>query len=138
MSSGLLACQKEELAEESLSATGFEVVNQKTASVAITGAEAVQITLKNVVDSRCPTDAYCVWAGNAQTTIEIKTTTDSVQTASLCLGACNPNQAYNRRDSTTVLVNSKPYWLCLTAVNPYPSIASNNPPKTASLRLVPQ
>lgn len=138
LSSSLVACQKDDSAGESVSATGFEVAHQKTASVSMTGAEAVQITLKNVTDSRCPSNVNCFWAGNVQTTIEIKTAAEPAQTADLCLGSCKTGKPFSQRDSTTVLVNSKPYWLHLTAVNPYPSASSDNTPKTASLRLVPQ
>jgi len=137
LGSSLLACQKDKDATK-LSAAQFEVTKQKTASVVVANTENVQVTLKQVSDSRCPTGAQCIWAGNAQTTIEVKSAADSAQTVDLCLAQCEIGKPWHYRDSTTVLINKKPYWLCLTAVNPYPSVNNSNQAQTAALRLVPQ
>ena len=136
LGSSLLACQEDKDAQ--LSAAQFEVTKQKTASVTVANTEQVQVTLKQVTDSRCPTGAQCIWAGNVQTTIEVKSAADSAQTVGLCLAQCEIGKPWKNRDSTTVLINKKPYWLCLTAVNPYPSVNNSNQAQTAALRLVPQ
>ncbi|OUJ75125.1 hypothetical protein [Hymenobacter crusticola] len=139
LSSTLLGCQKDKAAEENLSASDFAVENQKTASVPLTGLDNVAVTLKKISDSRCPNGAQCIWAGYVQTTIEVKTPADATQTVDLCLAQCGVGSPWHYRDSTTVLINKQPYWLCLTAVNPYPSV-KNTPTQaqTAALRLVPQ
>ncbi|WP_324675481.1 hypothetical protein [Hymenobacter sp. GOD-10R] len=139
LSSGLLGCQKDKSASGNLSASDFAVTNQKTASVPLAGADNVAVTLKKVSDSRCPNGAQCIWAGYVQTTIEVKTAADAVQTVDLCLAQCGVGTPWHYRDSTTVLINKQPYWLCLTAVNPYPSVKNfSTEAQTAALRLVPQ
>jgi len=139
LSSGLLSCQKDKDVDGSLSAGNFAVENQKTASVSLAGADNVAVTMKKIADSRCPTGVYCFWAGYVQTTIEVKSAADASQIVDLCLGSCAKGSPWHYRDSTTVLINKQPYWLCLTAVTPYPSV-KNTPhqAQTAALRLVPQ
>jgi hypothetical protein len=139
LSSGLLGCQKDKDVDWNLSASDFAVESQKTASVPLNGIDNVAVTVKKIADSRCPNGAQCFWAGYVQTTIEVKTAADAAQTVDLCLGGCAAGKPWHYRDSTTVLINKQPYWLCLTAVNPYPSVKNNSTQaQTAALRLVPQ
>lgn len=130
----LAACQQD---EDSLpNANLFEVSKDQTMSVPVTGVGEVSVTLKSVVDSRCPTGAQCIWAGNATTGVQLKAGSAAAQTVALCLGQCATR--WHNRDSVAVELNQQPYWLLLTAVNPYPSLQEIGTSKTATLSLIRQ
>lgn len=130
----LLACKKDQPAPSLNQA--FELPLNQTVSLA-TGGGALSITLTDVQESRCPANAYCIWAGYAAVTLELKDASATPQTARLSL-LNKPSPEYTR-DSVAVTLNQQRYWLRLLAVQPYPSATGGtSQPKTATLRLRPR
>jgi len=80
-------------------------------------ARTFEVFLKNVNDSRCPSNAACISAGNVATTFVINDEEELV----LCLGQCT-GDSFQQVDSAVFRVNSKKYYLKLTEVSPYPII----------------
>ena len=129
--SGLLACQqKDSIAPATGVGQPFEVAYQQTATLPVSSAGTILATLTQVVDSRCPANAYCIWAGNAEVAVAITDGGSAVQTVRLSL---TPRLV---PDSVTVTLHQQSYWLRLLDVKPYPGTSDQT--KTATLRLRPQ
>lgn len=111
----------------------FELVMQKAATVPASGG-SVSFTLTEVQDSRCPSGTQCIWAGYAAVAVQLTDATATPQTARITL-LNNYLPAY-ARDSVSVILNQKAYWLRLLEVSPYPGTGSGQP-TTAKLRLRP-
>lgn len=136
--SGLLACKKE-LAISQADASirqSFEVALQQTTTLPTTAGGPVRFGLTSVQDSRCPSDAQCIWAGYVAVTVELTDGTAIPQTARISLRYKDlPDYA---SDSVAVTLNQQAYWLRLLGVTPYPSLAGSSQPTTATLRLRPR
>ena len=131
---GLAACKKDQPGP-SLNQT-FELPLHQTATLA-TGSSPLRITLTNVQDSRCPINAFCIWAGYAAVTLELKDAAAAPQTARISLHYKDLSQ-YSA-DSVAVTLNQQDYWLRLLDVTPYPSTTGgSSQPPTAVLRLRPR
>jgi hypothetical protein len=107
---GLLQCTKDEATSNSL----LEVNLSGSRKVNVNGA-TLQVAFRQLNDSRCPTEAACIWQGEATASIELQETSSTKQQVSLCLGAC-------RNDSAFVQLGAHTYLLKLLAVEPYPSL----------------
>lgn len=130
----LLACKKDQ-PEPSLN-QAFEVQLNQPTSLATSGG-ALSITLTDAQDSRCPLNAYCIWAGYAAVTLQLKDASAVAQTARLSL-LNKPSPEYSR-DSVAVTLNQHDYWLRLLDLKPYPSTTGgSSQPPTATLRLRPR
>jgi hypothetical protein len=111
----------------------LELVMQKPVTIPV-GGGSISLTLTDVKDSRCPSGTQCIWAGYAAVTVQLVDATATPQTARINLLA-NDLPTYTR-DSVSVTLNQKAYWLRLLEVNPYPGTDSGQP-TTAKLRLRP-
>ncbi len=81
---------------------------------------SLTITFKSVLeDSRCPTGAECVWAGNAKIVIEVSQTDIELNTT------LEPKQA-----------GYLAYSIQLLAVNPYPKLNEQLQPEDYSIKLI--
>jgi hypothetical protein len=76
------------------------------------------IELTSIVDSRCPADVQCVWAGNASTQFKISATNQTDLVTSLCIGQCDAK--FKTTDSAEFTRNNIRYSILLKEVNPYP------------------
>jgi hypothetical protein len=112
----------------------FELVKQKTTIIPVNGGGSISLTLTDVQDARCPSGTQCIWAGYAAVTVQLTDATATPQTARIAL-LIKDLPTYTR-DSVSVTLNQKPYWLRLLEVNPYPGTGSGQPP-AAKLRLRP-
>ncbi len=129
----LTACKKELGASEQAVDNAAILLSYKQPVAVLTGAAgATQLTLTDVQDSRCPINAYCIWAGYAAVTVELTDATSTLQTARLSL-LNKPSPAYSL-DSVAVTLNQQAYWLRLVAVSPYAA----NQLQRATLRLRPR
>ncbi|MVN76633.1 hypothetical protein GO988_09890 [Hymenobacter sp. HMF4947] len=130
----LLACKKDQPGP-ALNQT-FELPLNQTTTLA-TGSSPISISLTDVQDSRCPINAYCIWAGYAAVTLKLSDASVVAQTARLSL-LNKPSPDYTR-DSIAVTLNQQDYWLRLLNVTPYPSTTGGTgQAKTAVLRLRPR
>jgi len=89
-----------------------------------------QLTLKEVLDARCPSGAQCLWEGYVAVTVELTDAAGPPQMARLALSRIPVPP--NTRDSVAVTLNQRAYWLRLLAVS---SDAPGGTAKTATLRL---
>lgn len=133
---GLLACKKDDAAGKVAAAIGqpFDLTEQQTTTLPVSGSSALSITLTKVLESRCPATMQCITAGYAAVDVELADAATAPQTAHISLGASRV-PAYTR-DSVTVTLSTQKYWLRLLDVKPYPTGASGQT-KTATLRLRP-
>ena len=76
------------------------------------------IDLTSIIDSRCPADVQCVWAGNASTQFKIIGSNQTDLVINLCLGQCDDK--FKPTDSAEFTRNNIRYSILLKAVNPYP------------------
>jgi hypothetical protein len=125
LSGSILACQK--------TAPGplQTIVLSYKQPTTLPAGGAARATLTELNDSRCPTDAVCIWAGTIAATVEF-TEGSTTQTARL---------GYQKNyggDSAAVVLAGQNYWLRLLDVNPYPTTTNANLPRTATFRLRPR
>ena len=76
------------------------------------------IDLTSIIDSRCPADVQCVWAGNASTQFKIIGSNESDLVINLCLGQCDTK--FKTTDTTEFIRNNIRYSILLKEVTPYP------------------
>lgn len=107
---------------------------QQTATLPAPSGGPISITLTDVQDSRCPSGMQCIWAGYAAVTLQLTDATAAPQTARLTL--LNNLPTYTR-DSVSVTLNRREYWLRLLDVTPYPGEGNGSTKRTATLRLRP-
>lgn len=108
---------------------------QGTVSVGNKGAarigQDVTITADSIMDSRCPKDVQCVWAGNARVVFTLSDNAAN-QKDTLCIGDC---RAASKGNIDTVALGSVRYEVTLLDVTPYP-VANTNPKPEALLKVV--
>ncbi|GAB3233722.1 hypothetical protein GCM10027346_22030 [Hymenobacter seoulensis] len=121
---GLVQCKHEAAAP----ADGAVQLRATESKAVRASDKTVELTLLNISDSRCPANTDCIWQGQANATVEVRGSLGGRQAATLCLGAC-------KNDSAAVEVDAVPYWVHLESVEPYPSVANQAEPKTATFRL---
>nr|WP_294894235.1 hypothetical protein [uncultured Pedobacter sp.] len=126
-----IACEK---TTETSKIIGFgeKVVLQQSDNVwfgadTITG---IQIKINEIMDSRCPEDVKCIWAGEANVKLLATDLKDSV---SLDL-KIDPVKS-SKTDTVKFTLNSKNYQALLYAVNPYPN-SKNEGVKFATLTIL--
>lgn len=77
----------------------------------------VTVRIDSIMDSRCPINVNCIWAGQASVALTLSKENATAATH-LILGASTA--AGKRADSTTVLLASQTYIVILRNVTPYP------------------
>ena len=94
----------------------------------------VTIRADSIQDSRCPTGALCIWAGQAKVKLLLATTSDS-SIVRLTLGADINGTSKQRPDSTGVTLNNATYKVILREVTPYPTLDAPGRAKTAVVQV---
>lgn len=97
-------------------------------------SSGVAVRVDSIQDSRCPTGATCIWAGQARVKLLLSKDSDSTSIG-LALGAAPGAGNNNRLDSTNVSLSSETYKVILREVNPYPSTTSIGQPQTAVVQV---
>jgi len=88
-------------------------------SIILPGNNAgMQLKVESINDSRCPSNAFCVSAGNAIVKIKMTDNSGTFAESELCLGACGAK--INRQDTTTIKINNIRYSVILEKVIPDP------------------
>lgn len=116
----LAGCKKDAI--DKLSYKMGEPFQLAIGQTAENSAGAPTIVLKDIVDSRCPAEVDCFWAGEVKAVME-------VNGVSLTLGL-SPNPAVSAFGSMDG------YMLQLRKVTPYPVTANNIPPKDYRAELI--
>jgi hypothetical protein len=107
----LLACESTETRGDVALGTEFSLAPGQSA---LAGDDGLRVTFAAVVeDSRCPTDAICVWAG--QVVVEVRAGRDG-------------SEGEARRLKPEEFVDVDGYRLTLVRVEPHPSSAEPTPP----------
>lgn len=112
-----LGCKKE---DQNSPMEPAQTIASYTAKSAVTvSGKALDITVLEVVDSRCPINADCVSAGAAQLKFGISDGTNSVTVSLSFVNA--------EKDKTvqTFKLNGQAYALKVSEVNPYPQLPNN-------------
>lgn len=89
------------------------------------------VSLVEIDESRCPSDAFCIQPGRVLTKLVIEDSRNSQFSTLLCLGDCSPSITQMR---SFVLYNIE-YTLILREVNPYPETGNPDNVKTAVVKL---
>ena len=87
-----------------------------------TQVDGIKLSFDEVTDSRCPSNAQCIRAGEVVVDLNLNTQ----QKIKMCLGECQLVQPDRKKgfviqDSLEVSVNSQKYLFILRQVNPYPT-----------------
>jgi hypothetical protein len=120
----LLSCRKDSPGLTQVFTLGYREVT----TLPVSGS--VHATLTELNDSRCPSNATCIWAGTIAAKVEL---TDGTTTQTLRLGYEKPYGA----DSVAVVLASQRYWLRLLDAKPYPTTTNGSQPRQAFFRLRP-
>lgn len=134
--SGLLACKKED-ATGKVAATisqPFDLIEQQSTTLPVSGGSALTVSLTKVLDSRCPINAYCIVAGYAAVDVQVADAATAPQTVHISLGTSG--MPTYTRDSVSVTLSLQKYWLRLLDVKPYPN-GNSGQAKFATLCLRP-
>lgn len=97
------------------------VGNKRTARI----GQDVTITADTIMDSRCPKDVQCVWAGNARVAFTLSNNVIS-QKDTLCIGDC---RAPSKGNVDTILIGNTRYKVTLLDVTPYPVANTTTKPE---------
>lgn len=106
---------------KSSNTTPASQVSLKLNQSARVGADLI-VAIDSLTDSRCPTNAQCIWAGEAVVALSLSKANET-QMRRLSL----PTSARNRTDSTTVQFGNQSYTVLLQAVTPYPVLGDTTP-----------
>lgn len=119
----VLGCKTENLnAVEQNLGTDFNLkISQQTQ------VDGIKLSFDEVADSRCPSNAQCIRAGEVVVDLNLNTQ----QKIKMCLGECQLVQPDRKKgfvvqDSLEVSVNSQKYLFILRQVNPYPTTTTVN------------
>lgn len=93
----------------------------------------LQLKLVSIQDSRCPSDAVCIRAGNAIVKLRVTESSGSAVETELCLGECGTT--FNRQDTSIVSIRNTRISIILENVNPYPSTGNSKVSKKALFKL---
>lgn len=97
-------------------------------------ASEVIVRVDSIQDSRCPTGATCIWAGQAKVKMLLAKGADS-STVRLILGASLQTDPTKRADSTNVTLSNQTYKVILRDVYPYPTISNLAQPQAAVVQV---
>ena len=113
------ACEK----SDSTGLIGTITLADKETQTIVHQGKSITITASDFNDSRCPTNANCIWEGIAIVKITFK---DDVKTQelNLCLGGCNIAQTPK---IGTVTLNRTTFKITLEEITPYPTTDKNKP-----------
>ncbi len=84
------------------------------------------------MDSRCPSQSTCIYAGGVETTVAIRDNSGTIQTLDLCKGDCLSS---TDSDSIRIELDGSPHLLVLKNVTPYPLSYFDSRPKEALITL---
>ncbi|WP_246859175.1 hypothetical protein [Spirosoma sp. KCTC 42546] len=97
-------------------------------------ASDVVVRVDSIQDSRCPTGATCVWAGQAKVKMLLVKETDSTK-VNLVIGASLNPDSTKRQDSTNVTLSNQTYKVILRDVYPYPTTSTQGQPQAAVVQV---
>jgi len=87
-----------------------------TANLELYNDGTIKIYLLNITDSRCPSDAICVWQGNAEVFLRIEDSTTSIDYSLNTAGINNPSLSVSYPNEINLLQKN----IVLQDVQPVP------------------
>jgi len=132
----LVACNQDEVGQRKVSLDiPFQISENETVLIDDPFPESPQsltIQLLNISESRCPSNAVCIWARNANISLNI-TNTKETKDVQLCIGDCS---LFGLSNEIEIVFGSASYAIIFEALTPYPSDFSNELIQSATLKLV--
>ena len=113
----------------------FEV--EEGHAVTITWGEEgkwINLMVIDIEDSRCPSDAACVRAGNADVMLGVNGVQEILKTLDMCVGECDP--PINEVDTAQVELDGEDYAVLLKDVTPYPTTTNQDQAKKAVMKVI--
>lgn len=92
---------------------------------------SLYLTLVEIEENRCPSDAFCVHAGRVLIKVVIEDTRNSQYSTLLCLGDCSPSITSVK---SFIFYNIE-YTIELMEVNPYPTTLNREDTRKVVLRV---
>ena len=83
----------------------------------VLGKELI-VDFVKVLDSRCPINAKCIWAGNVTVSLTLSNLENMKSETTLCIGQCESK--FKMADTIRVNLNQTNYTVVLKDVKPYP------------------
>lgn len=102
---------------------------RQSVRIASATADELTIVVDSIRDSRCPANANCVWAGNAQVWFTASQNQVS-RSGKLCTGDCKSSGSH---ETAEVQFSGKRYEVVLQKVEPYPATTEKQEPPKATL-----
>lgn len=93
--------------------------------------KGAMLTASEFTDSRCPSNAICVWEGVGTGKFKFNDNIGA-QTLELCIGAC---AVVSKPKTQEIILNNITYKVELAALNPYPGESAKNATIKATLIL---
>jgi hypothetical protein len=130
----LWQCNDPELARQTKEAAfGEEFTINREEWVSLSGeGEPLVLKLDEVIDSRCPSDVTCVWAGNVTVNLKGSNQSEKEKMLSMCIGDCRPDPFRSKHEINATIGNVK-YKLTLLDVLPYPKSSVKEEKKSAKM-----
>ncbi|MBC7572511.1 MAG: hypothetical protein H7319_22680 [Spirosoma sp.] len=97
-------------------------------------ASGVIVRVDSIRDSRCPSDAVCIWEGNATISLLVSVPSDSTR-VKLILGPDPSKKIAGNSDSMGIQLDNQAYKVILRDVNPYPTTTNLSQAKTAVVQV---
>lgn len=92
---------------------------------------ALFLSLVEIEENRCPSDAFCVQAGQVLIKVVIEDTRNSQFSALLCLGNCSPSIS----NMKSFIFYNIEYTIELKEVNPFPTTTNRENVQTVVIKL---
>lgn len=126
---GFIACEK---SNEELQTIDFgkavELEKSESIFYGSSSQNGLKVNVDEISDSRCPSDVFCIWQGEAKVKLNIESNIDST---SITLGI-----SPNINDSLSFKLNNENYQAILYSVNPYPNTSKPKDVKKAKITVI--
>ncbi|MCA6077943.1 hypothetical protein [Fulvivirga sedimenti] len=109
----------------------FELRSQATAGVISLSQDTVTVEVLEILDSRCPSDVVCIWAGYGYAKLALSLNNDAT-TVELCIGQC-ANGPYRTADTVRFELANKEMSAILVGISPFPTTSNGSEEKRALL-----
>ena len=132
----VVACNQDEVGQRKVSLdVSFQISENETVLIDDPFPESPQsliIQLLNITDSRCPSNVVCIWAGNANISLNINNTKET-KDVHLCFGDC---ALFGLSNEIEIVFGSASYLIIFEALIPYPSDFSSELIQSATLKVI--
>ncbi len=112
----------------------FALRSQASAGVISEAKDTLMVEVLEILDSRCPEDVVCIWAGYAYTKLALSLKDDET-TVELCIGECGDGP-FRVTDTVRFELANENLGVILKEINPYPSTKNYKEEKKVKLEFI--